>query len=163
MRLYSNLIKTCGPFLWSSAESVVSSYLVRNWVLGSKTSKIQSFWVLLYLVLFVRLSGTDIPYFRWCLTVPENTSLKSFAFAIFNFSTYSCELTVLRKGALPLIQFLSYKASPLNCFGNGLMYYLQCEEAGGEKDRWLNHSINTDLGRQFGHILLRLPASTLCT
>lgn len=61
--------------------------------------------------------------------------LKVLLFAIFSFSTYSCELTVLRKGALPLIQFLSYKASPLNCFGNGLMYYLQCEEAGGEKDR----------------------------
>lgn len=45
-------------------------------------------FVLLYLVLFVRLSGTHILYFRWCLTVPENMSFKSFALIIFCFSMH---------------------------------------------------------------------------
>lgn len=77
---------------------------------------------------------------------------------LFLASAYICKLNVHRNGALPLIQFLSCKASPLNCSGNGLMYNLQCEEAGSETGGW---SINTD--RQFEHILLGLTASTLCT
>lgn len=40
---------------------------------------------------------------------------------------------MLRKGALQLIQFFSYKAPPMNWFRNGLMYNLQREEAGSEK------------------------------
>lgn len=63
------------------------------------------------------------------------TCLLKVLLLLFFASACICELNIHRKGALPLIQFLSYKASPLNCFGNGLMHNLQCEEAGSEKGR----------------------------
>lgn len=63
------------------------------------------------------------------------TCLLKVFLVLFLASACICELTVLGKDTWPLIQFFSYKASPLNCFGNGLMYNLQCEEAGSEKGR----------------------------